>query len=212
MISVRGSRRRVAAIGAVLVFGAVLGAAGCAADPAGGAAKPAPSEKPTTSAPATPAVDPSPTGTAKLPGCEELLPLEDVRRISGDDRMVFLSDSAPYRALVVEHEFRPVAAAAYGSAAESEACAWGVPNTGQVTSLLVARLSDAQRKEVIAELEGAGFERSEQNGNPMFTRHEETGLSGWLRAYLFRGDIWFTEVSSEQTPQFALDAAAGIRD
>lgn len=138
--------------------------------------------------------------------------MQEVHRISGDDRMVFLPDSAPHRKLIVENEFRPAAAAAYDAAAESEACSWGVPNSGLVTSLMVARLSDAQREKVIAELEGSGFERSDQNGNPMFTRSEESGISGWLRAYLFHGDIWFTEVSSEKTPQFALNAAAGLLD
>ncbi len=172
-------RPRVIASAAVLM----LGLAGC-----GPTLEPESTPTASASATATPAPTPTPEPLAlELPGCEELLTIEEARALfSGNTEFFGETPGADFTG----HFDIPEIATAITGSAQSKTCRWGVPNSDGSFSLVVAEIAPADRAALTAALTAAGFASSTAGPVTTFELERDGMVSTESATHHFTGDAW----------------------
>ncbi len=210
-----GLRAATAALAAL----GVLGLAACAPEPG---EQPAPStEAPAPTTAPQPSPEPSPEETAPprpaltapvtVPACGELVSGEHVTELGGPGYEVLDAETATrLRGVMRDGVMGPAAVAALDGATTSSACAWGVPNSGSLTVLILAVLDPAARDEFRAALDASDFAKETGDEVTAYTLTASGGISSVTQGYLFSGDVWVAEFGQPQHP-FADAALSALR-
>lgn len=172
-----------------------------------------PSATPTAPAPTSPppsgaSTPPTAEGLAPgfpVPTCAELLPADELRTVHGDRTALFeVGESTLYLP-------GPVARNAADSAARSQRCEWGFPNSDGGASALIAELTPAVRDPFLDELRAAGTFTESVTGEVLtFSRLEPNEIAGGGVAYDFDGAAWVAVTGTLVDEGQAVDTAVRI--
>lgn len=182
-----------------------LGLASCAAPPPEPpAAAPGPAATPAPTA----SLEPAPNSQqVRIPSCDELVPIEDVRALVGDDRYVLIPLEGS--ALASAHT-GSVAAETLRNAIQSQACVWGIPNSDGFVQIVVAEITDPAKTTFTAALNDSDFAHQLAGDVAMYTNGPVQGLGPNYLTHLFRGNVWISEFSWGPDPAVGKQALAAV--
>lgn len=171
-------------VAALLVI-ALTGCAGMQPSPTGSvvptitAVSPAPTVHPTDSA--------STDRALTIPGCDELIPLDQVQQYEAWANVVLLQDEAELGAELPG----PAAQHTAAEARQSQGCSLGVPQSDAMVAVAVLEIDGTARDRLIRELRSEPeYTETDVEGAPSFASSPEEGMGGTTVSYTFVGTAW----------------------
>ena len=103
----------------------------------------------------------------------------------------------------------------YTAAENRTGCLWGVPNTGRITTVMLAEIDEEQQELIADELLGSGAVRSE-NGSSTVYRFEQTmGIQPYAKVSTFTENLWVTSIGDidfDPYSELAIEAVRELND